>query len=244
VGGAAALEAARSVKAKALQAAAHIYRQSFGANVDLVYENGRIYPRGEPQKAKTLQDVALALWYGWDIPPGMEPTLEHTTFFDPPDFNFPYGCHVAEVEVDEATFEVEVTRYSAVHDVGVQGNAKVVEGQFIGAIMFGLGEALLERAVYSKEGELVTRSFGNYAIPRAHHLPRRLDLDTMVTRNPNTALGAKGCGELGTVGALAAISNAVCDALAPLGVSTVDLPMTPATIWQAVTAAEPARREK
>jgi aerobic carbon-monoxide dehydrogenase large subunit len=243
VGGAAALEASRAVKKKAMQAAAHVYRQSFGVDVEgLVYENGRIYPKGEPAKAKTLQEVALALWYGWDIPPGMEPTLEHTTFFDPKNFNFPYGCHVAEVEVDQSTFEVEITRYSCVHDVGVMGNAKVVEGQLIGAIVFGLGEALLERAVYSPEGQLETRSFADYPLPRARHIPRRFDLDMMVTPNPNTALGAKGCGELGTVGAVSAIANAVFDAVGPLGVRHLDLPLTPFRLWEAVQAVEAKRR--
>jgi carbon-monoxide dehydrogenase large subunit len=225
-------------------AAALIYRQSFGVtDGGIVYERGRMYPKGQPQKAKTLQEVALALWYGWDIPPGMEPTLEHTTFFDPPNFNFPYGCHVAEVEIDEKTFEVELTRYSAVNDVGVIGNAKVLEGQLVGAIMFGLGEALLEEAIYSEDGELVTRSFAEYPLPRTFHLPKRLELGTMVTPNPNTALGAKGAGELGTVGAVAAIGNAVCNALAPFGVTHVALPMTPQRIWQAMQAVS-AREEE
>jgi carbon-monoxide dehydrogenase large subunit len=170
----------------------------------------------------------------------MDPTLEYTSFFDPPDFNYPYGCHIAEVEIDEQTNQVEVTRYVAVNDVGVMGNALVVEGQIQGAITFGLGEALLEQAIYSEEGQLLTTTFSEYPLPRAPRVPN-FELGTMVTPNPNTDLGAKGAGEVGTVGAVSAISNAVCDALADLGVKHLNMPMTPEKIWRAIRDAKAAQ---
>lgn len=230
VGGAAVLKAAQEVKAKACRMAAHVLQ---APEAEIVYENGKFYPDGQPDKGMTLQEVSLALWYAWNIPPGMEPTLEYTSFFDPPDFNYPYGCHIAEVEIDEQTNQVEVTRYVAVNDVGVIGNALVVEGQIQGAITFGLGEALLEQAIYSEEGQLLTTTFSEYPLPRAPRVPN-FELEMMVTPNPNTELGAKGAGEVGTVGAVSAISNAVCDALADFGVKHLNMPMTPEKIWRAI----------
>jgi carbon-monoxide dehydrogenase large subunit len=237
VGGAAVLKAAQEVKAKACRAAAHACK---APEAEMVYEGGKFYPAGQPDKAMTLQEVALALWYAWDIPPGMEPTLENTSFFDPPDFNYPYGCHIAEVELDEQTGQVEVTRYVAVNDVGVIGNELVLEGQIHGAVTFGLGEALLEQAIYSDEGQLLTTSFSDYPLPRATGLPN-FDLGTMITPTPNTELGAKGAGEVGTVGAVSAISNAVCDALSDLGIKHLNMPMTPEKIWRAIHEAKTAQ---
>jgi len=178
----------------------------------------------------------------------MEPSLEQTTFFDPPGFNFPYGCHLAEVEIDQETCQLQVTRLVAVHDVGVIGNPKVLEGQFHGAMAFGLGEALLEQAVYSNGGHLLTRTLSDYPLPRALQIPP-IELESMVTPHPGTALGAKGAGELGTVGVVAALGNAVHDALADCGVGQLDLPLTPEKIWRAIRNARhfsagsaPARR--
>lgn len=241
VGGAAVLKAAQGVKAKARLAAAHILKV---VEEDVVYdEYGKLYPKKHPDKAITLQEVALALWYAWDIPPGMEPTLEHTTFLDPPGFNFPYGSHVAEVEIDEKTGQLEVTRYVAVNDVGVIGNPLVVEGQVHGAITFGFGEALLEQAIYTKDGQLLTSNLKEYPLPRATQVPN-FELASMVTPTPNTALGAKGAGEVGTVGSVAAISNAICDALADLGIRHMDMPMTPEKIWRAIRDAKAAQGGK
>ncbi|MFC1575227.1 xanthine dehydrogenase family protein molybdopterin-binding subunit [Gemmatimonadota bacterium] len=232
VGGAAVLKAAQNVKAKAIGGAAHTLGV---AEVDVVYdeEHGKLYPKHHPEKALTLQEVALGLWYGWDIPSDMEPSLEHTSFLDPPGFNFPYGSHVAEVAIDEKTGQVEVTRYVGVNDVGVMGNPLVVEGQVHGAITFGFGEAMLEEAKYSDDGRLLTTTLGEYALPRATQLPH-FELASMETPTPHTALGAKGAGEVGTVGAAPALSNAVCNALADLGVTHLDVPMTPEKIWKAI----------
>lgn len=238
VGGAAVLKAAQEVKAKAIKAAAYTLKV---AEEDVVYdEQGRLYPKDQSDRAMTLQEVALALWYGWDLPPDMEPALEHTTFLDPPGFNFPYGSHVVEVEIDEKTGQTEISRYIAVNDVGVMGNPMVVEGQIHGAITFGFGEALLEQAIYSENGQLLTSTLKEYPLPRSTQLPT-FEIASIVTPTPHTALGAKGAGEVGTVGAVPAISNAICDALAEIGVRHLDMPMTPQKIWQAIQNAKAAQ---
>ncbi|HEX8439353.1 xanthine dehydrogenase family protein molybdopterin-binding subunit [Archangium sp.] len=237
VGGAAVLRAAREIKAKALAAAAH----SLKVGVDeLAYENGKLFVKREPQKSLTLQEVALGLWYAWDIPAGMEPSLDVTTYYDPPDFNYPYGSHVAVVEVDETTGQVALVRYVACHDVGVMGNALVLEGQFHGAITHGIGQVLHEEARYSPEGQLLSRTLAEYPLPRATQVPN-FELDHLVTPTPHTPLGAKGAGELGTIGAAAAIGNAICDALADLGIKHIEMPMTPEKIWRAIRDARAAR---
>jgi carbon-monoxide dehydrogenase large subunit len=236
VGGAAVLTAAKEVKAKAITGAAHFFKID---KKDVVYDNehGKLYPKGKMEKAKTLQEVSLDLWYGWDIPAKLEPTLEHTTFLDPPDFNFPYGSQAVEVEIDEQTGQVEIVRHVAVNDVGIIGNPLVVEGQVHGAIAFGIGEALLEQARYSEDGKLITSNFEEYPIPRASQLPN-YELNSMVTPTPHTSLGAKGAGEVGTVGAVAAINNAVCDALSVLEIKHLDIPLSPEKIWRAIRDAK------
>ncbi len=234
VGGAATLEAAKAIKAKARKSAAH----TFGvAESDVVYEDGQFHVKGQADKALTLQEVALNLWYAWNIPADLEPTLEATCFYDPPDFNYPYGCHVAVVEVDERTGDVEIVRYIAVNDVGVIGNRKVLDGQVHGGVIFGLGEAILEEARYGKDGDLLTSTFETYPVPRSTGVPN-VELDYLVTPTPNTPLGAKGAGEVGTIGAVAAISNAICDALTDLGVRHLDMPMTPEKLWRAIQEAK------
>ena len=180
-----------------------------------------------------LQEVALALWYGWDLPAGMEPTLEATVFFDPPDFNYPYGTHIAFVEVDEQTGETSVVRYIAVNDVGTPGNAAVLDGQVHGGIVHGIGQALYEQALYGEDGQLHSRTLADYALPRAEQLPL-IETTRLETPTPHTQLGAKGAGEVGTVGAAAAVANAVVDALADLGVRHIDMPLTPEKVWKVI----------
>ena len=233
VGGEAALLAARQVKDKAIRMAAHMFHTDVQ---DIVYEKGKLKSKRYPEKVQTLQEVALALWYGWDIPVGMEPTLESGVFFDPPDFNYPYGCQIAIVEVDEKTGQTEVIRHVAVSDVGTPGNAAVLDGQVHGGIVHGLGQALYERAVYDDDGQLLTLSLADYAIPRASQLPQ-FEVTRTETPTPHTNLGAKGAGEVGTVGAAAAIGNAVCDALADLGIKHIDMPLTPEKVWRAMQGA-------
>lgn len=223
--------AARRIKEKICKTAAHIFKV---AEEEVVYENGKVYVKGTPNQVKTLQEMAIALWYAWDIPMGMEPNLEATAFFDPPDFNYPFGTHVAEVEVDEKTGQIEIVRYVAVSDVGNAANPMVVDGQVQGGIAHGVGQALLEEAVYDENGQLLTANFGQYGIPRATHLPN-FELDRTVTPTSVNALGSKAAGEIGTVPASAAICNAVCNALSDLGVQHIDMPITAEKVWRAIS---------
>ena len=207
---------------------------------DIAFESSRFFVRDDPHHGITLLEVALKLWYAWDLPEGMEPGLEATTFFDAPDFNYPAGSHVAVVEVDEATGEVELKRFVAVSDVGNIGNPMVIEGQVQGGIVHGLGQALSERAIYDDEGDLLTDTFERYALPKAAGLPR-FELDFVMTPTPHNPLGAKGAGEIGTVGAAAAVGNAVCDALREFGVEHLDMPYTPEAVWRAMHGSDAAR---
>lgn len=230
VGGAALKLAAIDIRKKVTKAAAHIMKVP---ESEIVYEWGKAYPQGSPEKAQTLQEIALALWYAWDIPADMQPSLDVTTFFDPPDFNFPYGVHAVLVEVDEQTGEVEIIKYVGVHDAGTAGNELVLEGQMQGGITHGMGQALFEEALYTPEGQLRTPTLWEYPIPRAMHMPD-MELELMQTPTPHSVLGAKGAGELGTVGSPAAITNAVCNALADLGVKHIEMPLTPEKVWRAI----------
>jgi aerobic carbon-monoxide dehydrogenase large subunit len=170
----------------------------------------------------------------------METCLDVTSYVDPPDFNFPFGAHAAVVEVDEKTGQVELVRYLAVNDVGNVANPLVIDGQLHGGITHGVGQVLLEAAVYDGDGHLLTDNLRNYALPRASHLPS-FELERTVTPTPRNALGAKGAGEVGAIPPAAAISNAICDALAELGVEHIDMPITAEKVWRAVHDAQTAR---
>ncbi|MFJ5550710.1 xanthine dehydrogenase family protein molybdopterin-binding subunit [Streptomyces sp. NPDC093225] len=197
----------------------------------VVYEDGRVFERANPENGKAFADLAMALWYGWNLPPEIEPAIDETTHFDPPDFNYPFGTHVAVVEVDELTGETEVVAYTAVDDAGNIGNPKVVEGQIEGSILHGLGQALMEAAVYDDQGVLVSSDLRSYALPRAADAPF-FALDKTVTPTPHNVLGAKGAGEIATVPPAAAVVNAVVDALSDLGVQHIDMPLTPEKVWR------------
>ncbi|MEV7418883.1 xanthine dehydrogenase family protein molybdopterin-binding subunit [Streptomyces sp. NPDC089919] len=197
----------------------------------VAYEGGRVFERANPENGKAFADLAMALWYGWNLPPEIEPAIDETTHFDPPDFNYPFGTHVAVVEVDELTGETEVVAYTAVDDAGNIGNPKVVEGQIEGSILHGLGQALMEAAVYDDEGRLVSSDLRSYALPRAFDAPF-FALDKTTTPTPHNPLGAKGAGEIATVPPAAAVVNAVVDALSDLGVQHIDMPLTPEKVWR------------
>ncbi|MFI8102893.1 xanthine dehydrogenase family protein molybdopterin-binding subunit [Streptomyces sp. NPDC086023] len=197
----------------------------------VVYEGGRVCERANPENGKAFADLAMACWYGWNLPPEIEPAIDETTHFDPPDFNYPFGTHVAVVEVDELTGETEVVAYTAVDDAGNIGNPKIVEGQIEGSILHGLGQALMEAAVYDDEGILVSSDLRSYALPRAADAPF-FALDKTVTPTPHNVLGAKGAGEIATVPPAAAVVNAVVDALSDLGVTHIDMPLTPEKVWR------------
>ena len=234
VGGAALALAVRKIRDKAKVLAAHLLEASVD---DMEYEDGKFFVKGSPDKAKTIQDIALMANVAWDLPEGMEAGLEASTFYDPPNFVFPYGAHLAVVEVDAATGEVELKGYTALDDCGPQINPTIVEGQVHGGVVQGIGQALWEGAAYDDSGQLVTGSMLDYALPRADRLPP-IDVISTVTRSPHHPLGVKGIGEAGTIASTAAVYNAVMDALKPLGVKRVDMPFTPERVWRAIQDAK------
>jgi carbon-monoxide dehydrogenase large subunit len=230
VEGVAVHQAAQTIKAKAMKVGAYMLEAS---EDDVVFEDGKVQVKGVPEKSKTLGDIAQALWFAWDLPAGVEPGLETTAYFDPADFNFPFGTHVAVVEIDEQTGAVDVVRYVAVDDVGNVANPGVVEGQMHGSIGFGIGPALMEEVIYAPDGDLVTTGFRTYAIPRPSQLPH-YELDRTVTPTPLNAMGAKGAGDISQPAVAPAVVNAVCDALDDLGVRHIDIPVTPEKVWRAM----------
>src|SRR6266508_3666217 len=234
VGGTAAVKAADKVKDKARRYAAHMLEASVD-DIEIVGADYRV--KGSPDKVKTFQEIASALALGFYLPEGMEPYLDETSYYDPANCTWPFGTHVAIVEVDEETGEVELVRYVAVDDVGNKINPMIVDGQLHGGIVQGVGQALWEGAVYGGDGQLLSGSMLDYALPRASWLPT-LELDETVTPSPQNPLGVKGVGETGTIASPAAVANAVVDALAPLGIRHLDMPFTPQSVWRAIQSAK------
>jgi aerobic carbon-monoxide dehydrogenase large subunit len=233
VGGAALILAARKVRDKAKVIAAHLLE---AAVEDMDYADGRFFVKGAPDRAKTIQDIALMANVAWNMPAGVEAGLEASMFYDPPNFAYPFGSHLAVVEVDAETGQIALKRYVALDDCGPQINPVIVEGQVHGGVVQGIGQALWEEAVYDESGQLVTGSMLDYALPRADRL---CDIEVLhtVTPSPHHPLGLKGVGEAGTIASTAAISNAVIDALAPFGVDTLRMPFTPERVWKAINKA-------
>jgi aerobic carbon-monoxide dehydrogenase large subunit len=181
-------------------------------------------------KTVSLAQVAGASYRAMKLPPNTEPGLQSTNFWEPPNFAFPFGAHVAVTEVDRETGEIEVKRYVAVDDCGNIINPLIVDGQIHGGVAQGLGQALIERAVYDEDGQLISGEFMDYAVPRATTMPF-IETGHTVTPSPVNPLGVKGVGEAGTIGASPCLVNSVVDALSPLGVRHIDMPMTPERIW-------------
>jgi carbon-monoxide dehydrogenase large subunit len=230
VGGVAIKRSAEKVMEKARRIASHRLEI---AEADLEFEAGDFFVAGAPDRSLSFREVASAAYEGAAaLPDGMEPGLDATTFFDPENYTFPFGTHAAVVEVDPDTGEIEILRYVAVDDVGTQINPRIVEGQIHGGIAQGLGQALLEEAVYDDNGNLITGSLQDYAMPKAADVPE-IEWDSTVTPCPHNPLGVKGVGEAGTIAAPPAIVNAVHDALDPLGVDTLDMPLTAERVWSA-----------
>jgi carbon-monoxide dehydrogenase large subunit len=236
VGGAALAVAARKIKDKAKLLAGHLLE---AAVEDIDYEDGRFFVRGAPDRHKTIQDIALMANVAWNMPAGMESGLEASSFYDPPNFTYPFGAHLAVVEVDPTTGQVSLRRYVAVDDCGPQINPVIVEGQVHGGIVQGIGQALWEEAVYDAQGQLLTGSLTDYAIPRADGL---CDIEVLstVTPSPHHPLGVKGIGEAGTIASTATVYNAVIDALSPFGVQSMQMPLTPERVWRAIQGAKEA----
>jgi carbon-monoxide dehydrogenase large subunit len=198
---------------------------------DIVYDAGRLYVEGHADKALTIQEVANAAWGGTVLPPGTEPGLEETSYFEPSNCTFPFGAHVCLVEVDKDTGKVEILKYVSVDDCGNVINPLIVEGQVHGGLAQGIGQALMEEAVYGDDGQLITGSFMDYNLPKADQLPS-FELYRTTTPTPVNPLGAKGIGEAGTIGSTPCVVNAVCDALAPFGVDHIDMMLRPEKLWR------------
>jgi carbon-monoxide dehydrogenase large subunit len=232
VGGTAIYKSTAKIREKARLLAAHMLEAN---PEDVIWQDGKFQVKGSPESSKTMQEVALAAHVAYDLPEGMEPTLEATTFYDPPNCTFPFGTHICVVEVDADTGEIDLLRYVAVDDVGNVVNPLIVDGQVHGGIAQGLAQALFEGAVYSDNGELMTGTMNDYAIPKASQLPV-YELDRTVTPSPVNPMGVKGAGEAGTIASTPCVANAVIDALAHLGVRHIDMPITPEKVWRATSA--------
>jgi len=217
---------AKTIVAAELEAAAE----------DIEVRDGKFSVRGSPDKGMPLADVAGVAYIG-AVPEGMEPGLEETTFYDPENFVFPFGAHACVVDVDVDTGKVKVVRYVAVDDCGRPINPMLIDGQVHGGVAYGIGQALYERVHYDEEGQLVTGTFVDYALPTAAELPS-FETDRTETPSPVNSLGAKGVGEAGTIAASAAVTNAVIDALRPLGVGYINMPLSPMRVWEAISEAK------
>jgi len=207
---------------------------------DIVVRDGRFSVAGT-DRGMTFEAVARAAYQPRRLPAGMEPGFSEKAAFTPPAVTFPNGCQVCEVEIDQETGVVTVVRHTVVDDVGRMVNPMLVKGQIHGGVVQGLGQGLFELLVYDREsGQLMTGSFMDYAMPRADDFPS-FDVDSHEVPTQVNPLGAKGVGEAGTVGALPALLNAVNDALAPLGVRHLDMPVTSHRVWEAIQEAKRAR---
>jgi carbon-monoxide dehydrogenase large subunit len=236
LGGTAILMSIDKIIAKGKLLAAHLLKST---SKQLEFQDGRFYVRGKPAKALTWKELAAEAYRARRLPRDLEPGLEASSFFEPPNCTFPFGTHLASVEIDRETGEISIRNYVAVDDCGNRINPLLVEGQIQGGIAHSIGQALTERTVYGEDGQLITGEFIDYAIPRASDIPEYV-MGQTVTPSPSNPLGAKGVGEAGTIGAAPAIANAVIDALSPLGVRHLDMPFTPEKIWRAIH--QPATR--
>ena len=230
VRGSAIAVSVKKLQDKIKHIAAHLLE---AAHEDMEYADGKAFVRGAPTRVKTFGEVALMAHLAHNYPADLEPGLEATSFFDPTNFTYPFCTHIAVVEVDPATGQVEVKRYLAVDDVGNLINPMIVDGQIHGGVAQGIGQALYEGAVYDENGQLVTGSMMDYALPKARYLPM-IETEQTVTPAPQNPLGVKGVGEIGAIASPAAIANAVVDALKPFGVTHLDMPITPEKIHAAM----------
>ena len=232
VGGVALYQAADKVIEKARKIVAHQIEVS---EDDLEYEAGSFHVKGT-DRAMTVKDAALAAWTAHNLPDGMEPGLEETAVYDPPNFSWPGGAHLAVVEVDSETGDTRLLRYVAVDDVGTVVNPAIVDGQVHGGIAQGVAQALYEEAAYDDDGNLLTTNLLTYLVPSAAELPS-FELDREVSPSPSNPMGVKGVGETGTIASVAATMNAVIDALSTYGVTDLDMPASPERVWRAIEEA-------
>lgn len=238
VGGAALVISLNKIKEKAIRIAAN---QLEASPDDIELVDGKYQVKGVPTRGLTLPEISR-IAYGGKLPDGMESGLETTNFFSPEDETFPFGTHIAVVEVFPETGEVKLLRYVSVDDVGNIISPMLVTGQIHGGLAQGIGLALWEEVHYDQNGELLTGTFSDYAMPKAEGFPNFETFHTTTT-TPINPLGAKGIGEAPTIGATPTVSNAVIDALEPWGITHLDLPFTPEKVWRAISEAEAAGRK-
>jgi aerobic carbon-monoxide dehydrogenase large subunit len=230
VGGAALHMAGTKVKAKMAKFAAAMFEAH---EDDIVFQDGMIGVKGAPASAKPFASVAAYAYVPVPLPPGLEPGLSDEAFFEPTNNTYPFGCDIAMVEVDRETGEPRLLKFVAVDDAGNLINPLIVEGQIHGGLAQGIGQAMIEEVVYGEDGQLLTGSFMDYALPRAIDFPR-FELEATVTPTPVNPLGAKGVGEAGTLGATPCIVNAVVDALGEFGVKHIDMMLRPEKLWRII----------
>jgi len=230
VGGEAVRRAVEKVREKARIIAAHELEVSAD---DLEWSDKAYRVKGAPDRARTIPDLATSAWHAHALPADVEPVLEGTAVFDPPNFTWPAGTHVCVVEVDTETGRTEIIRYVAVDDIGNVINPMIVDGMVHGGVAQGIAEALYEEAVYDEQGNLMSSSMTQYLVPSATEIPTMV-LDRTVTPSTTNGLGVKGVGEAGTIAAPPAVVNAVLDALSHLGVTQMGKPATPERVWRAI----------
>jgi carbon-monoxide dehydrogenase large subunit len=229
VGGIALWHAGQKVIEKAQAIVAHQLEVS---EADLEFSNGAFTVKGSPDRSMGIKDVAFQAHAAHDLPDGMEPGLEATAVFDPPNFSWPAGAHAAVVEVDTETGDTRLVRYVAVDDVGSPVNPMIIDGQVHGGITQGIAAALYEEGAYDEDANLMTTTMATYLVPSAAEVPS-FETDRTRTEADNP-LGVKGVGETGTIAAAPAVVNAVIDALSHLGVTDIQMPATPERVWNAI----------
>ena len=227
VGGSAVFTAVQRLKEKMKLIASHMLEASPS---DVTLEDGKFFVSGSPQKAVSFTEVAMAANLSNTLAPGIEPGLETTVFWEPEACVFPFGTHICVVEIDKDTGDAEIKRFVAVDDCGRQINPLLVEGQVHGGIAQGVGQAMYEQVIYGEDGQLLTATLTDYAVPITTELPS-YELDSTVTLTPVNPLGVKGVGEAGTIGSTPAVANAVADAL---GLAHVDMPFTREKLWRII----------
>ncbi|MDZ7727785.1 MAG: molybdopterin cofactor-binding domain-containing protein [Dehalococcoidia bacterium] len=234
VGGTVLMNAGEKVKTKMAKFAAAM----LDANEDdLVFENGMISVKGSPGSGKSFAEVASYAYVPVPLPPGMEPGLSDEAFWEPENNTYPFGCHISMLEIDRETGEPTLKKLIAVDDAGTIINPMIVEGQIHGGLAQGIGQAMIEEVVYDEDGQLVTGSFMDYAMPRSTDFPW-FEMDNTVTPTPVNPMGAKGVGEAGTLGSTPCIVNAAVDALSPFGVKHVDMMLRPEKLWRLINGGQ------
>jgi len=235
IGGTAIVMCIDKIIAKAKILAAHLLEVP---EKRVEFRNGKFFVKDNAKKALSWKHLDPEAYVAKNFPNNWEPGLEASSFYEPPNCTYPFGAHIIAVEVDRETGEVTIVRYVAVDDCGHQVNPLLVEGQVQGGIAHSIGQALFERTVYDDNGQLLSGELMDYSLPRARDIPQYI-MDSTVTPAPGNPMGIKGVGEAGTIGATPAIANAVIDALSPLGIRHLDLPLTPEKIWRAIKGAKP-----